>query len=83
MWFNTCIWFHFYCVDSSYDVGPSLRPRRKYSDLSGLEAPYTDPRTKLFYSNVAELKTIRSLASSSPGYIEELLEMRGAVKKVG
>ena len=26
---------------------PSVRPAKKYCDLTGLEAPYTDPRTKV------------------------------------
>ena len=29
---------------SSIDAPPSFRPTKKYSDLSGLEAPYTDPQ---------------------------------------
>ena len=29
---------------SSIDAPPSFRPTKRYSDLSGLEAPYTDPQ---------------------------------------
>uniref|UniRef100_L7LS69 Putative ino80 complex subunit c n=1 Tax=Rhipicephalus pulchellus TaxID=72859 RepID=L7LS69_RHIPC len=32
---------------AALEAAPSLRPWRKYSDLTGLVAPYTDPKTKL------------------------------------
>ena len=35
---------------SSLEAPPSFTPAKKYSDLSGLEAAYTDPQTKLHYA---------------------------------
>ena len=31
---------------SSIDAPPSFRPAKRYSDVSGLEAPYTDPQVR-------------------------------------
>lgn len=47
----------------SIDAPPSFKPAKKYSDISGLEANYTDPHTKLNYSNIAEFKVIKRLPS--------------------
>ena len=55
-----------------------MKPAKKYSDISGLEAPYTDPRTGLRYSSAAEQKLIRSAA---PEAVEELLEFRSGRMK--
>ena len=48
---------------STIDAPPSFRPAKKYSDISGLPAVYTDPHTKLNYSNAEEFKLIRKLPS--------------------
>lgn len=48
---------------SSIDAPPSFKPAKKYSDISGLEANYTDPHTKLNYANAAEFKVIKKLPS--------------------
>ncbi|CAB0041278.1 unnamed protein product [Trichogramma brassicae] len=54
---------------------PSSKPNKKYSDLSGLPALYTDPQTKLFYATGEEFKIIRSLPTDiNAGY----LALRGA-----
>lgn len=47
----------------SIDAPPSFKPAKKYSDISGLEANYTDPQTKLNYSNAIEFKVIKKLPS--------------------
>ena len=47
----------------SIDAPPSFKPAKKYSDISGLEANYTDPHTKLNYFNVVEFKVIKKLPS--------------------
>ena len=47
----------------SIDAPPSFKPAKKYSDISGLEANYTDPHTKLHYSNIGEFKVIKKLPS--------------------
>ena len=48
---------------STIDAPPSFRPAKKYSDISGLPASYTDPHTKLNYSTPEEFKLIRKLPS--------------------
>jgi len=48
---------------SSLEAPPSFRPAKKYSDISGIEAPYTDPHTKLNYACSEEFAEIRKLPS--------------------
>lgn len=48
---------------SSLDAPPSFKPAKKYSDVSGLEALYTDPQTKLNYCSTEEFNEIRRLPS--------------------
>ncbi|TSK20239.1 INO80 complex subunit C [Bagarius yarrelli] len=43
------------------DAPPSLRPPKKYSDISGLPANYTDPQTKLRFTSTEEFSYIRRL----------------------
>eukprot|EP00850_Spirogloea_muscicola_P017368 SM000148S01045 [mRNA] locus=s148:367098:368198:+ [translate_table: standard] len=38
-----------------------MYPAKKYCDLTGFEAPYMDPKTKLRYCNVETFKLARSL----------------------
>lgn len=38
-------------TDHEYEAPPSLRPPKKYCDVTGLEAPYTDPKSRLRYHN--------------------------------
>ncbi|KAK6166248.1 hypothetical protein SNE40_022993 [Patella caerulea] len=45
----------------SIDAPPSFKPGKKYSDLSGLEAIYVDPQTKLRYSTAEEFSRVRIL----------------------
>ncbi|XP_072249383.1 INO80 complex subunit C [Leuresthes tenuis] len=45
----------------SIDAPPSLRPAKKYSDISGLPANYTDPQTKLRFTSSDEFSYIRLL----------------------
>ncbi|KAK3912801.1 INO80 complex subunit C [Frankliniella fusca] len=56
-WLPTCILY------SSINAPPSFKPSKKYSDISGLPAKYTDPQTKLYYANSDEFSTIRRLPS--------------------
>jgi len=46
---------------SNIDAPPSFKPVKKYSDVSGLTAPYTDPHTGLYYSTTDEYRTVRQL----------------------
>jgi len=48
---------------SSLEAPPSFRPAKKYSDISGIEANYTDPQTKLHYACSEEFAEIRKLPS--------------------
>lgn len=67
-------------ADSSINAPPSFLPAKKYSDISGLIAPYTDPRSKLHYHNAEEFATVRNLPSDlTAGY----LALRGASSIVG
>ncbi|XP_056142817.1 INO80 complex subunit C [Lampris incognitus] len=45
------------------DAPPSLKPAKKYSDISGLPANYTDPKTKLRFASSQEFSYIRFLSS--------------------
>lgn len=75
------IWLKIYfIVDNSLNAPPSLKPAKKYSDISGLEAAYTDPQTKLYYHNAEEFRIIRTLPSD---IIQGYLALRGATNIVG
>ncbi|XP_012680517.1 INO80 complex subunit C [Clupea harengus] len=43
------------------DGPPSMKPAKKYSDISGLPANYTDPQTKLRFASSEEFSYIRLL----------------------
>ncbi|EFR05421.1 hypothetical protein MGYG_08433 [Nannizzia gypsea CBS 118893] len=62
---------------TNIDAAPSLYPshQKRYCDLTGLPAPYTDPKTRLRYHNKEVFGVIRSLG---PGVAENYLEARGA-----
>ncbi|XP_075873199.1 INO80 complex subunit C [Nelusetta ayraudi] len=45
----------------SIDAPPSFKPSKKYSDISGLPANYTDPQTKLRFTSSEEFSYIRLL----------------------
>ena len=60
---------------SSLEAPPSFRPSKKYSDISGIESPYTDPQTKLNYACSEEFAEIRKLPSD---IVEGYLALRKA-----
>lgn len=61
--------------DSSLNPPPSFKPAKKYSDISGLIAAYTDPQSKLNFHNSEEFVTVRNLPMDlTAGY----LALRGA-----
>ncbi|XP_058794997.1 INO80 complex subunit C isoform X2 [Phymastichus coffea] len=65
---------------SSINAPPSFKPAKKYSDISGLPAHYTDPQTKLYFASADEFMTVRSLPMDiTAGY----LALRGASNIVG
>uniref|UniRef100_A0A1B6DG18 Vps72/YL1 C-terminal domain-containing protein n=1 Tax=Clastoptera arizonana TaxID=38151 RepID=A0A1B6DG18_9HEMI len=65
---------------SSIIAPPSFKPARKYSDISGLVAKYTDPQTKLYYAMADEFSTVRNLPSD---IIAGYLTLRGANNPIG
>ncbi|KAH7925468.1 hypothetical protein BV22DRAFT_1112263 [Leucogyrophana mollusca] len=50
---------------SSIEAPPSLLPQRHYCDITGLEAPYTDPRTGLRYHDKSVYELIKGLSASA------------------
>lgn len=59
---------------SGIEAPPPLKPIKKYSDVSGLIAKYTDPLTGLYYSSKEEFDLIRTLSTSS---VQSYLVLRG------
>ncbi|CAH1645695.1 unnamed protein product [Spodoptera littoralis] len=73
-WHNDAVLYY------SINAPPTFKPTKKYSDISGLPAPYMDRHSKLFYSNAEEFATVRSLPMDiTAGY----LQLRGANTIVG
>jgi len=59
---------------SSIDAPPPLKSAKKYADMSGFTAKYTDPLTGIFFSTSEEFHLIRSLPSD---IIQGYLALRG------
>ena len=59
---------------SAIDAPPPLKPIKKYSDVSGVPASYTDPLTGLHYHSSEEFDVIRTLSTNS---IQSYLALRG------
>ena len=62
---------------SNIESAPSLHPghRKLYCDITGLPAPYTDPKSRLRYHNQEVFGVVRGLGQ---GVAERHLEARGA-----
>ncbi|CAG8541470.1 3137_t:CDS:2 [Funneliformis mosseae] len=60
---------------SNIEAPPSIKPQKKYCDITGLEAKYTDPKTRLRYHSAEVYKEIKQLA---PGVIQDYLGLRHA-----
>ncbi|KAK3398161.1 hypothetical protein B0T20DRAFT_410287 [Sordaria brevicollis] len=60
---------------TNIESAPSLAPMKRYCDITGLSAPYIDPKTRLRYHNAEVFAMIRSLPQ---GVGEQFLEARGA-----
>lgn len=56
------------------EAPPPLKPPKKYSDISGLLSPYTDPLTGLQYSDSQEFEYIRTLPTN---IVQGYLGLRG------
>jgi INO80 complex subunit C len=79
-------------ADHTPAAPPSLLPAKKYCDITGLHANYTDPRTKLRYKGLDVWHVVRSLvrvvmsqlsdhsscSSQGPGSDQAYLALRGA-----
>jgi INO80 complex subunit C len=60
---------------TNIESAPSLAHSRHYCDITGLPAPYTDPKTRLRYHDKEVFGVIRTLGQ---GVAEQYLEARGA-----
>jgi INO80 complex subunit C len=60
---------------TNIESAPSLAHAKHYCDITGLPAPYTDPKTRLRYHNKEVFGVVRSLGQ---GVAEQYLEARGA-----
>lgn len=60
---------------TNIESAPSLAHTRRYCDVTGLPAPYKDPKTRLRYHNPEVFAMIRGLPQ---GVAEQFLEARGA-----
>lgn len=60
---------------TSLTAAPSLKPKKKYCDITGLPARYKDPKTGLYYYNAEVYAVVRGLATYQ---VQEYLGARGA-----
>lgn len=60
---------------TNIESAPSLAHSKHYCDVTGLPAPYLDPKTRMRYHNREVFALIRALPQSSA---EQFLEARGA-----
>jgi INO80 complex subunit C len=60
---------------TNIESAPTLAHPRHYCDITGLSAPYTDPKTRLRYHNKEVFGVVRTLGQ---GVAEQYLEARGA-----
>ncbi|PHH64825.1 hypothetical protein CDD81_3891 [Ophiocordyceps australis] len=60
---------------TNIESAPSLAHAKRYCDVTGLSAPYLDPKTRMRYHNTEVFSLIRSLPQTSA---EQYLEARGA-----
>lgn len=59
---------------TSIEAPPSVLPQKRYCDITGLEAPYTDPVSKLRYHDKSVYELIKTL---SPDTQKSYLALRG------
>lgn len=63
----------------SIDAGPSMLPTKKYCDITGLPAKYTDPVTKLRFVGKQAFRVARNLPDHK---VEEFLALRQAQVRI-
>ena len=66
-------------ICSGIDAPPSFTPAKKYSDITGLPAKYTDPHTKIRYATTEEFARIRVLPTD---IVSGYLTLRKAISIV-
>lgn len=49
----------------SIEAPPSLLPQKRYCDITGLEAPYTDPATGLRFHDKSVYELVKGLSAST------------------
>ncbi|KAF5371354.1 hypothetical protein D9615_009706 [Tricholomella constricta] len=59
---------------TSIEAPPSVLPQKHYCDITGLEAPYTDPTTGLRYHDKSVYDVVKSLSTSTA---KDYLSARG------
>ncbi|TDL19024.1 hypothetical protein BD410DRAFT_900509 [Rickenella mellea] len=59
---------------TSIEAAPSILPQKHYCDITGLEAPYTDPATGLRYHDKSVYELIKTF---NPSTAKEYLVARG------
>ena len=59
----------------SIAAAPSLKPKKKYCDITGLPAKYTDPTTGLHYYNKELYPVVKALTTTQ---VQEYKALRGA-----
>jgi len=59
---------------ASIEAPPSFMPQRHYCDITGLEAPYTDPVTGLRYHDKSVYELVKGLSASAA---KDYLSARG------
>ena len=64
-------------IGTAIEATFSVRPPKKYCDVTGLEAKYTDPRTRLHYRSHQEFHLI-SGAEFDPALVQSYLHLRQA-----
>jgi len=60
---------------TSIAAAPSLKPKKKYCDITGLPAKYRDPKTGLYYYNAEVYAVVKGLSTTQ---VQEYLAARGA-----
>lgn len=51
--------------DLSIEAPPSLKPAKKYCDVTGFETKYKDPITQLYYADGIVFSYVRNLSKIS------------------
>lgn len=61
------------------DAPPSMQPAKKYCDITGLPAKYTDPKTKVRFASSDSFRFERKLPDHR---VEEFLALRQAQTRI-